>query len=117
MRPAPAVDLTSCRATALIDTGATTSGIPTRIIRQLGLSPVGRRPLMSAQGLGFVQRFMFRIGISDSDSAGAFPFVFEEVMGFELVDGTSFDALLGMDILSQCDLEIGRNGTCQLRFG
>ena len=118
LRPSPTTDLTSCEANALLDTGATTSGISTTIARRLGLPTLGKRPLMSAQGLGFAQRFMFRIAIPNpAGESGPMPFVFEEVMGFELVDGTSFEAILGMDILRQCDFAIGRDGTCSLRFG
>ena len=95
MRPSPTTDLTSCEATALVDTGATTSGISTKLAQHLGLPTVGRRPLMSTQGLGFAQRFLFRIAISNNASeSGRLPFVFDEVMGFELVDGTSFDAIV-----------------------
>lgn len=39
--------------------------------------------------------------------APAFPFVFDEVTGFELANSFTFEALLGMDILSQCDLSMG----------
>jgi hypothetical protein len=73
---------------------------------------------MSAQGLGFGERYLFRIGLRPSnEDASAFPFVFAETMGFELVDGTNLDAVLGMDVLSQCDFEMLRSGTCRLRFG
>ena len=45
LRPSPATDLTAVSVTALVDTGATVSGIATRVIRELDLPPVGRRPL------------------------------------------------------------------------
>jgi hypothetical protein len=45
------------------------------------------------------------------------PFVFEEVSGFELKDGLAFNALIGMDILGQCDFSMERSGRCRLRFG
>lgn len=117
LRPAPTTDLTSVEVSALVDTGATVSGVATHIVRKLGLPGVGRRPLMSAQGLGFGERYLFRVGVRTSDDPAAYPFVFEEVMGFELVDGTNLDAVLGMDILSQCDFEMKRYGTCRLSFG
>lgn len=73
---------------------------------------------MSAQGLDFAQRYMFRVGLRNPQGGPAeLPFIFNEIMGFELVEGTSFDAVLGMDILGQCDFELRRDGTCRLRFG
>jgi len=53
----------------------------------------------------------------DEESELAFPFVFEEVIGIELTSAFEFDALLGMDILSQCDFRSDRNGNCSLAFG
>jgi hypothetical protein len=50
-------------------------------------------------------------------NAPAFPYVFDEVIGFELTNSFQFDALLGMDILSQCDLRLDRDGGCRLSFG
>ena len=117
LRPTPTTDLTSVEAMALLDTGATISGVAKHVVRQLDLPRVGRRPLMSAQGLGQVERFLFRFGLKISDSPSAFPYIFRETMGFEIVDGSSFDALIGMDILSQCDFEMRRDGTCRLSFG
>ncbi len=47
----------------------------------------------------------------------AFPYVFEEVIGFELTNNFQFEALIGMDILRQCDLSLLRSGLCKLSFG
>jgi len=46
-----------------------------------------------------------------------YPFLFEEVIGIELTNTFDFDALLGMDILRQCDFSMNRDGRCSLRFG
>lgn len=54
---------------------------------------------------------------SADQSAPTFPYVFDEVIGFELTNSFQFEALLGMDILSQCDLELRREGRCRLGFG
>jgi hypothetical protein len=119
LAPAPASDLTSAPAQALVDTGSTISGITRRIAKRLGLVGRGKRPLSSAQGEGQAERYLFRVGIVPmaGDDALSFPYVFEEVIGFELTNSFQFDALLGMDILSQCDLELHRNGHCRLVFG
>lgn len=51
------------------------------------------------------------------DSAPTFPFVFEEVVGFELRNAFQFQILIGMDILRQCDLTMTRDHRCPLQFG
>jgi predicted aspartyl protease len=119
LAPAPANDLTSVAARALVDTGSTTTGITKRIAEQLGLLGRGKRPLSSAQGEGQAERYLFRIGLMPIGEEGvpAFPYIFDEVIGFELTNSFQFDALLGMDILCQCDLELYRDGRCRLRFG
>jgi hypothetical protein len=75
--------------------------------------------LSSAQGEGQAERYLFRVGLAPSaeEDVPNFPYVFDEVMGFELTNSFQFDALLGMDILSQCDLELRRGGRCRLAFG
>jgi hypothetical protein len=118
LKPAPTSDLTHYEVSALLDTGANVSGVATHIAKTLDLPGIGRRPLMSAQGLGQAKRFLFRVGLKQPGSdAATLPFIFEETMGFELIDGTNLDAVLGMDVLSQCDLELRRDGTCRLSFG
>jgi hypothetical protein len=66
-----------------------------------------------------VQRYLFRAGLSGNglDQAPQFPYVFDDIEGFELRDGFAFDVLIGMDILSRCDFTLNRNGHCTLTFG
>jgi predicted aspartyl protease len=115
LAPAPAANLTSLAATALLDTGATTSGVKREIASRLRLPELGKRPLGSAHGEAQVERFLFRIGFQVEGAQ--LPFVFEEVSGFELKDGLAFDALIGMDVLNRCDFSMERTGRCRLRFG
>ena len=118
IEPGPIVGFSGYRGTALVDTGSTTSAITPRVVKELTLQQLGKRPLGSAQGEGQAERYLFRIAF---DPPGAivpeFPFLFEEIIGFELTDSFQFDALIGMDILRQCDLVIRRDGFCQLSFG
>lgn len=115
MAPAPATDFTSVTVDALLDTGSTTSGVTREIAGQLSLPELGKRPLGSAHGESQVERFLFRIGFQVRSNS--LPFVFEEVSGFELRGEFSFNALIGMDVLSQCDFSMDRSGRCQLSFG
>lgn len=118
LAPAPSTDFSGVDGVALVDTGSTTSGVTSRVIDKLRLHRLGKRPLASAQGEGQSERCAFRIGLTpDEDATPAFPFVFEDVIGFELANSFTFAALIGMDILRQCDLSIDRSGGCSLRFG
>lgn len=105
---------------ALIDTGSTTTGVTARIADQLGLRSIGKRLISTVGGEKHIDRFIFRVGLegqaADSD-APTFPYIFEEVVGFELLDSFSFDVLLGMDILRQCELLIAPGNRCRLTFG
>ena len=120
LRPFPVTDFESLNAVALLDTGSSVSGVSGKIAAELGLEELGKRPLKSAQGLGQVQRYAFRLGFQ-SDGAEPnrpkFPFVFEEVIGIELTSAFEFTALIGMDILQQCDFTMNRDRQCRLAFG
>lgn len=119
LRPFPITDLSGVKAKALLDTGSSTSGIASSLAQELGLARLGKRPLLSAQGEGQVERYAFRVGLEAPSSAGApaFPFVFDEVIGIDLTNAFEFDALLGMDILNRCDFTMSRDGHCSLCFG
>jgi hypothetical protein len=119
LRPYPITDLGGTEAIALIDTGSSISGISSALAQSLGLVGLGKRPLKSAQGEGQVERYAFRVGIHPSvcDGEPSFPYVFEEVIGIELTNAFEFNALIGMDILGQCDFVSGRSGQCSLSFG
>lgn len=119
LAPYPVTNLAGVKATALMDTGSSVSGVAVGIAQSLQLVGLGKRPLKSAQGEGHVERYAFRVALSpDQSQAGtAFPFVFEEVIGIELTNAFEFNALIGMDILSQCDFAAFRSGDCSLTFG
>jgi hypothetical protein len=89
------------------------------LAERLHLPVIGKRLIASAHGDEHVERYLFRVGIPllDREGTPAFPYVFEATDGFRIRTGFPFNALLGMDVLSQCDLTIagGRVGT--LRFG
>jgi hypothetical protein len=108
LRPFPVMDLTGADATALVDTGSSVSGISLGIAQSLGLAGLEKRPLKSAQGEGQIERYAFRVGLKPDEAA--FPFVFEEVIGIELTNAFEFNALIGMDILGQCDFTSRRAG-------
>ena len=119
LAPFPVTDLTGIDAIALIDTGSSVSGIATTVAQSLNLVGLGKRPLKSAQGEGQIERYAFRVGFRPAGTGNDafFPFVFEEVIGIELTNAFEFNALIGMDILGQCDFAMNRTGRCSLAFG
>jgi hypothetical protein len=116
LAPFPVTDLTGVEARALVDTGSSVSGVTSNLAERIGLVGLGKRPLKSAQGEGQVERFAFRLGLRP-DGENGFPFVFDEVIGIELTNAFEFNALIGMDILGQCDVTLARNGQCRICFG
>ncbi|MEM8697448.1 MAG: retroviral-like aspartic protease family protein [Pseudomonadota bacterium] len=118
--PWPPDSLDGLETNALLDTGATTTGITPRVVEQLKLESLGKRPLGSARGDELAERYLVRIGLVDRDgdpNEPRFPYIFSEKMVFALKNSFRLDALLGMDVLSECDFEMNRNGNCVLRFG
>lgn len=116
--------MTSFAATALLDTGATASGIGPSVVRALQLKSHMKKRLLSATEEVFADYFVFRIGFHTTDQLSRigdnlteWPYVFQEVEGFSWRRASDFDVIIGMDILSQCDLAFDRNGTCRLQFG
>lgn len=121
LRAHPTSDLTGHQCTALLDTGATTSGITPRVGRALNLIGLGKRPLGSARGDEQVERYICRIGLQSTShhdqEQPTYPFVFDPIMAFQLRDEFRFDVILGMDILAQCDFRMDRHRHTLLSFG
>lgn len=118
--PRPIADLSGVDAIALLDTGSTTSGITRTIVESLGLTGRGKKPIGTVQGEGQAERYLFRVGLQASaqpSGVPSFPFIFDDIIGFELGASFQFGALLGMDILSQCSLTMRPDGACRLGFG
>lgn len=117
--PSSAVDFDGYRARALIDTGATVSGIGPKAIEALGLKSYGKRPLGSATEERMVSYYLFRLGIMGNDEPNTprWPYVFDRVDGFSWERPMAFDVIIGMDILQQGDLRLTRDGRCVLDFG
>jgi len=117
LEPSPSASFEGRRGLALLDTGATATGVKKSVARALGLISRGKKPLGSAHGEGQAERYLFRIGVHGDEGFPTLPYVFDDVIGFELVDSFRFDALIGMDIIRQCDLEVRRGGSGSLIVG
>lgn len=124
LRPAYSGDITSFSATALLDTGATVSGVGPRVVEALALGTHGKKRLRSATEERFVAYYLFRVGfytteqMTDPDRMDlALPYVFDDLDGFSWVGTADFDVIIGMDVLSQCEMRFDRSGACRLHFG
>jgi hypothetical protein len=114
------LDLTHRRYSALLDTGASTCGIGPRVIGDLSMRSHQKKPLSVATELRMVDFYFFRIGLfshDDNEHANGLPFVFAETQGFSWSEQKSFDVILGIDVLKQCDFAMSRNGRWTLKFG
>ncbi len=123
LRPGNPTDLTYFSATALLDTGATVSGLGPKPIQALGLESYGKNRLKSATDEKFVEYYVFRVGFlarserAEDSHTPALPFTFDEIDGFSWSRFADFDVILGMDVLRKCDLSMDRDKRCVLRFG
>jgi predicted aspartyl protease len=101
---------------ALLDTGASSTSLAPEAARKLALAPIESRDVRTASGWHRARVYEFMIGFfPDAQSA---PYVLPEpVAGLELsFEGSPFDILLGMDVISQGNLSIRRDGTFSFEF-
>lgn len=65
-----------------------------------------------------LEAYVFRLGLmGDGELANSLPIVFAETQGFKIDQASGFDVLLGMDVLSETDFAMYRNGKWTLKFG
>lgn len=109
---------------ALLDTGATVSGVGPKVIEALQLESYGKNRLGSATEEVFADYYLFRLGLLSTEQVQAhqpdpvdLPFLFDEIDGFSWSRQTDFDVILGMDVLSRCDIRLDRYGRCTISFG
>lgn len=102
---------------ALLDTGATQTCITTKVVQDVGLTPKGRRPMLSASHTVTVNTYLFSIGFPMGvapDPRGTVSgnmFIFHAIDGMEFnAGGSTFDVLLGMDVLSRGSFKIDFDG-------
>ena len=111
---------------ALIDTGATSTMISGKVVSELSLQPVTAIPYMSLDGLVYRKACLFHVALYESLTVenlqryGSEPYKIhicrKEIIGGILNDGTSFDVLLGMDIISTWELHFYSDGHFELTF-
>jgi hypothetical protein len=107
---------------ALVDTGATASSITPAAAQRLRLRPAGKRDIITGNGQRRSRFYEFQVALIGDQVHGAsgapsFYVLPEMISGNEFnADGLSFDILLGMDVISQGDLIIRRDGSFTFEF-
>lgn len=116
---------------ALIDTGATTTMLSTRVVSELDLPPVGIGPFRGIHGIERSLIYLFHVAFygEKMDSAVLEQraihvdkevhniYIYRKVIeGGEIEEQPHFDVLLGMDILGTGSLNIDKDGTFSFSF-
>jgi hypothetical protein len=113
---------------ALIDTGATTTMITTRVIEELQLQPVNKRLWHTEHGDRWRPAYLFHVAfygetvaMGDSEEDGAsqvnrIHICTKIINGGEINNEPSFDVLLGMDVICTGILTVSHDGTFGFRF-
>lgn len=107
---------------ALVDTGATGTGLRPDVAERLGIPGRGRRRVLTANGDILVAEYRVRLGfypgIFDGPAeapAATMPHVLElGLLVHALRDQFTYPLLIGMDVLSHCDLELRRDRSVRL---
>ena len=101
----------------LVDTGATRSAVSARLVHLLDLPVVGKRAIASARSENMHNLHLIRMGLylPTNNGAPTYPYFLDGI--FEVIDWADhpwFDVLIGMDVVSLCNLTLRRTGTFSL---
>lgn len=92
-------------ARAVVDTGANSTVLSRPLVNRLALPSRGKRNVHGAGGLNMHELFDFEIGFVVPYTGGTrFEFIDGLVQGMGWIGHPEFDVLLGMDVLSRCEL-------------
>jgi hypothetical protein len=102
-------------AVALIDTGATRSLIIRELAERLSLPFVGKQRLVSARSEDQVDQFAFRVGFQREGNQ--WPWFLEgDFIGLEFRNLSSFQIIIGMDIIGLGTFETRPDRSWRFRF-
>jgi hypothetical protein len=108
---------------ALFDTGASATCISPKLVKDLGLSPIGKVNMISASHVTPTNQYIFAVGFPtgmQQDATGAFSGqmnTFDNITGLEFQPaGASYDILVGMDIIRRGCLTVSFNGAWTFSF-
>lgn len=95
----------------LVDTGATGTCITRSAAAAIGLRSRGKARVGGVSSTEYHDRFRFVLGALYDDEGERGYFWFDEVNGTHFRDNGDFDVLIGMDVISQGDLSVMRDGS------
>jgi hypothetical protein len=119
---------------ALIDTGATTTGITSNLATRLQMQPVGKVPIHGVGGVQYHNSYLFMIGFPFALPPGSPPVpglpppapghsqvqihvLTKTIQGCEFHGGSAnFEVILGMDVISTGSLVVQGNQTFSFSF-
>lgn len=113
---------------ALIDTGAQSTAISSRVAAAVGLQPVGKMQVFGVSGSQYHNYYTFHVGFiigavtpqagSPTGAGVGRVDVFKDVIqGAELaLGGGGFEILLGMDVIGKGSLAVEGSGTFSFSF-
>lgn len=113
----------SATVTALLDTGATKTGIRPDFVEMLGLAKRDRAPVQTANGTRLADLFLARLGLWPAEpsedihaKAGSeLPYVLDrEFLIQSLLPDFPHEMLLGMDVLGMCEFHVFSKGVAEL---
>ena len=98
------------QALAMIDTGATRSGITSSFIKKMGLTPIGETTIFHAVGSSVTSVYTFDVIFPDEKE-------FENIEAAEISNAVDCDFVVGMDILRHGDFAFSsENGIMAFSF-
>ena len=118
---APEVRLETLRA--LVDSGATSTSVTAKAVSAMGLRAVGKRNVMTANGFRPSRIYYFKVGFAETrphqrgGHCSDFFVLPRAIEGSELnIPNAGFDILLGMDVITQGDFTIKKDGNFSFEF-
>ncbi len=122
--PGDATIARSVTARGLVDTGATITAISRDIVVSLDLEPEGKRIITNTHGQARSTQYRFRIGFLEDRrdipvglQPSTFPFFLNDlIFGIDIAPTERFDVLIGIDVLSQLDIQISKDRSYRFAF-
>lgn len=100
---------------SLVDSGASCTCISPKVVRDVGLRPIGKQAVGGMHGRKVINTYQFRVvllfPVGNNPAGGVLAnAVAFNVTGVEFEPSASFDVLLGRDVLCQGQFSMGWDG-------
>jgi len=109
---------------ALIDTGAQRTCLCREVIKREGLTHHSKKQVQNVHGIERHYLYWAQVGffcenlanLHDNEGLRTYYGLPDPIEVIDIADNYYFDAIIGMDLISRCDLLIGRDGDFSLRI-